>query len=332
MKIGAYGEVMLRMNPPEYLTLEQTDTVRLMYTGTGVNILGNLAHFEIDSFLLTALPENRLGDAAMAKLRSFGIQTTYTLQEGQHLGSYFAEMGYGPRPTEVTYQNRLNSSFCLTAKESYDLSAFVTEMDVIHICGINLSLTKQTVETALTLAKKAHEAGKKVCFDFNFRPSLNQELGKKEEMRAQYEQILPYCTLVFGSLRDLTELLGWKQGEESEIALIQAFLKHYDIEWFAGTTRSQVGHQKQLSGYLVTQTSATETAPYPLEILDRIGAGDGYAAGVLLGFAENWPIEKTVAFSLANARLAHTIQGDTPLTNRRQVEQLLNHPTTDLVR
>lgn len=332
MKIGAYGEVMLRMNPPEYLTLEQTDILRFMYTGTGVNILGNLARFDIESTLMTALPENRLGDAALAKLKSLGIQTTYAIQEGQHMGSYFAEMGYGPRPTEVTYQNRLNGSFCLAKKDSYALDSFIEEVDLIHICGINLSLTDNTVETALTLAKKAHEKGKKVCFDFNFRPSLNQEPGKKEEMKARYEAILPYCRIVFGGIRDLTELMGWEKGEQSETALIQAFLKHYEIEWFAGTTRSQEGSQKQLSGYLVSQTSATETARYPLEILDRIGAGDGYAAGILLGFAENWSIEKTAEFSLANARLAHTIQGDTPLTNRKQVMQLLNHPGVDLVR
>ncbi len=77
MKIGAYGEVMLRLTPPEHLQLEQTHTLRMAYTGTGVNLVGNLAHFEIESYLLTALPDNRLGKAALANLKSLGIQTAY---------------------------------------------------------------------------------------------------------------------------------------------------------------------------------------------------------------------------------------------------------------
>lgn len=241
MRIGAYGEVMLRLNPPEYFTLEQTEVLRFMYTGTGVNILGNLARFDIESELMTALPENRLGDAALAKLKGLGIQTKYVVQTGQHMGSYFAEMGYGARPTEITYQNRLNSSFSLTAFPSETTSVFVEGLDLIHICGISLSLTEETVETAITLAKQAHEAGKKICFDFNFRPSLNQEIGKKAQMKARYECILPYCTVVLGSIRDLIELLEWERGDLSEIELIQTFLKYYGIDWFAGTKRETKG-------------------------------------------------------------------------------------------
>lgn len=332
MKIGAYGEVMLRLNPPEYLTLEQTDVLRFMYTGTGVNILGNLARFDIESYLMTALPENRLGDAALAKLKGLGIQTNYVVQIGQHMGSYFAEMGFGSRPTEITYQNRLNSSFSLNVFESDITTKFVEELDLIHICGISLSLTEETVETAISLAKQAHEAGKKVCFDFNFRPSLNQEPGEKAQMSACYERMLPYCTVVFGSTRDLIELLGWQQGDLSEIELIQTFLQHYDIAWFAGTKRESKEGKKSLSGYLVTQGTAVQTPLYTLDILDRIGAGDAYAAGIILGYIEAWSIEKTVAFALANARLAHTIQGDAPLTNRKQVERLIHTPDVDLVR
>ena len=81
MKIGAFGEVMLRLTPPEFLMLEQTHTLRMAYTGTGVNLVGNLAHFGVESYLLTALPDNRLGDAALANLKSLGINTSYVIQK-----------------------------------------------------------------------------------------------------------------------------------------------------------------------------------------------------------------------------------------------------------
>ena len=337
MKIGAFGEVMLRLTPPEHLMLEQTHTLRMAYTGTGVNLVGNLAHFGVESYLLTALPDNRLGKAALTNLNGLGIQTKYVIHQYQHIGTYFAEMEYGVRPTEVTYQNRKHSSFGLSVIEDYDCAAFIDEIDLIHICGISLSLSDETAETAIQLAEQAHKAGKKVCFDFNYRPSLNQEDGKKEQMKKRYHTMLPYCDILFGSVRDLTELVQWEEtadveNEHDPISYIQSFMNHYDIQWFAGTRRESVDGRKQLSGYLITQQEAEKTTVYPLDVLDRIGAGDAFAAGILLGFSEKWSLQKTVYFALGNARLAHSIQGDVPLTTREQVERLLNDPETDLIR
>ncbi|MGX7162962.1 sugar kinase [Enterococcus massiliensis] len=337
MKIGAFGEVMLRLTPPEHLLLEQTHSLRMAFTGTGVNLVGNLAHFGLPSYLLTALPDNRLGEAAKANLKALGIDTRFIVSQHQHMGTYFAEMGYGPRPTQVTYQNRISSSFGLSKAADYDFSSFVEAVDLVHICGISLSLTEETAEAAIQLAKTAHEKGKKVCFDFNFRPSLNQESGKKEIMKARYEAILPYCTIVFGAIRDLTDLLrrverSALQSPEDEILAIQAFLKEYGIDWFAGTSRKISNQQKAIDGYVVTEKTAVRSAVFPLTVLDRIGAGDAYAAGILLGYAEKWSLEQTVAFAIANSVLAHTIQGDVPLTTREQVDRLLTEPETDLVR
>ncbi|MGM9903898.1 hypothetical protein A5844_001856 [Enterococcus sp. 10A9_DIV0425] len=334
MKIGAFGEVMLRLTPPEYLMLEQTHTLRVAYTGTGVNLVGNLAHFGIASYLLTALPENRLGDAALANLRSLGIDTTYVIQQEQHIGTYFAEMGHGVRPTEITYQNRKYSSFGLSNIEDYQLEEFVATVDLVHICGISLSLTDHCAEVAIAVAKKAYHQGKKVCFDFNFRPSLNREPRKRAVLKQRYEEILPYCTILFGSIRDLTELLEWPVDTSKAVTVesFQEVLTHYGIEWFTGTNRQTVEDKKQLSGYLLTPKAFVETPAYTLDSLDRIGTGDAFAAGILLGYAENWTLEQTILFALGNARLAHTIQGDVPLTTRKQVNQLLMNPAIDLNR
>ncbi len=335
MKIGAFGEVMLRLTPPEHLMLEQTHTLRMAYTGTGVNLVGNLAHFGMDSYLLSALPANRLGDAALASLKGLGVHTSYIIQKEQHIGTYFAEMGYGIRPTEVTYQNRKHSSFGLSKKEDYQLDEFIETVDLVHICGISLSLTDHSAQTAIDLAKKVKKQGKKVCFDFNFRPSLNLEKEKRLKLKKQYEEILPCCTLLFGSIRDLTELMGWKSEfspHTNPTEYIRSFLKFYGIEWFAGTQRVVKGGNKQLAGFLITMQEIVETPFYDLHILDRIGAGDAFAAGILLGYGEQWAISRTLAFALGNARLAHAIQGDVPLTTRKQVQQLLDAPDVDLIR
>lgn len=336
MKIGAFGEVMLRLTPPEYYLLEQTTTLNMAYTGTGVNILSNLAHFDLESYLLTNLPANHLGDAAKANLRKLGINTMFVGQKYQHLGSYFAELGYGSRPTHVTYQNRHHSAFGVAKITDYALDEFIDTVDLVHVCGISLGLTEETWQMAKRVVQKAQEKDKKVCFDFNFRPSLNTEAGKKEKMKQRYEEILPYCHLVFGSPRDVTELLQRPMASNTSEpnTVIQQFMKDYQIEWFAGTTRDQnvaTGSQ-QLTGYLYTQTQAYMSSVKELQILDRIGAGDAYAAGLLLGYAEGWPLQKSVDFAATNAVLAHTIFGDVPLTTRSQVEQVMVDPTINLIR
>ncbi len=104
-------------------------------------------------------------------------------------------MGYGIRPTQVTYQNRHQSAFGISEAKDYDFEAFLAEVDMVHICGISLSLTEKTRDAALILAQKAHAYQKKVCFDFNYRPSLNTA-NSALFMRQQYERILPYCDIV----------------------------------------------------------------------------------------------------------------------------------------
>lgn len=336
MRIAAFGEIMMRLTPPEYLMLEQTKDLRLDFTGTGVNILSNLAHFGCQTSLLTNVPDNRLGEAAKASVRQLGIQDRWIGSSGDHIGSYFAEMGFGPRPTQVTYQNRRNSSFGESGSSAYDFDAFFAETDLVHICGIALSLTEQTREAAFVLAEKAHALGKKVCFDFNFRPSLNEEHGVLF-MKEHYEKILPYCDLVFGSKRDLTDLLGMKLDETLDCSkqfeeLVYRFMLNYQIEHFAGTIRQGEGDKHYLTGFLFDSENCVQAAPHQIINLDRIGAGDGYAAGILLGYSESWSLLETVEFATANGVLAHTIQGDVPLTTQKQVRHLMEQPTVDLIR
>lgn len=331
MKFAAFGEVMLRLSPPEYLLLDQTNELRMDYTGTGVNIMANLAQFGYDSSLVTVLPENRLGQVAKSALAKYGIKTELLSFAHHHIGSYFAENGYGQRPTHVTYQNRHHSSFGVSDHTAYNFEKVVAENDLIHICGISLSLTDATRDAAHTLAQEAAKAGKKVCFDFNFRPSLNTEPNKLAFMKEQYEKILPYCAIVFGSTRDLLDLLQVpKTGSEDE--MIWQFMEKYAIDWFAGTRRTTADSRKQMQGFLYNHKERAVSAVRDLVALDRIGAGDAYAAGILTGYAENWSLVETVEFATMNAVLAHTIHGDVPLTTKEQVFTVLKNPEIDLIR
>ena len=104
---------------------------------------------------MTKVPKNRLGDAAKANLRTYGIKTEFIGQAHNHIGSYFAEVGFGARPTYVTYQNRRGSSFWGFRTATYPIAEYLETIDLLHICGISLSLTEETWQTAITLAKQA---------------------------------------------------------------------------------------------------------------------------------------------------------------------------------
>ena len=331
MRFAAFGEVMLRLSPPEYLLLDQTNELRMDYTGTGVNIMANLAQFGYETSLVTVLPENRLGQVAKSAIAKYGIKTDLLTFAHHHIGSYFAENGYGARPTQVTYQNRHHSSFGVSNQTAYDFEKVIASADLIQICGISLSLTDNTRDAAHTLARKAAASGKKVCFDFNFRPSLNTEPNKLAFMKEQYEAILPYCDIVFGSVRDLTDLLQLEQTDTEEELILQ-FMETYQIDWFAGTKRFSEKTQKQQQGFLYSREEHVVSKKHELTILDRIGAGDAYAAGILTGYAESWHLKETVEFAAMNAVLAHTIHGDVPLTTKEQVFTILENPGIDLIR
>ncbi|HLQ71292.1 MAG TPA: PfkB family carbohydrate kinase, partial [Bacillota bacterium] len=154
--VKAFGEVMMRLEVPGYKTLEQTNTLHTMYTGTGINILGGLSTFNHHTSIITKLPANSLGNAAASSIRSLGISDDDIIFGGHYIGQYFLENGYGPRASKVIYSNRKESSFSTSEIEEYDLGKILDDTDILHICGIGLAISDSTRHNAIQAAKTAH--------------------------------------------------------------------------------------------------------------------------------------------------------------------------------
>lgn len=329
MKILAFGETMMRLTPPDYKQIEQTNTLDMSFTGTGINILSGLSQFGYETTLLTTLPENHVGKAAAGFIRRLGIDDSNIKYSGNHMGIYFLELGYGNRPSQVTYLERLNSSFGKSKLDDYDIKASVNNVDIVHICGITLSLGEGPRETAIQIAKTAHEKGKTVCFDFNFRPSLNE--GRPYQwMKEQYERILPYCNLVFGGKRDLVNF--FEDSKKDLDGLSQEFTEKYDIEYFAGSNRVSKDEKEYISGFLYTNKTVYKSPEYLITLYDRIGTGDAFAAGIITGIIEKWMPDKTINFATSNSVLAHTTFGDSPVMDKEIVEQFMNGELGNVIR
>ena len=330
MNILAFGEVMLRFTVADKMMLEQTDDLKVSTVGTGVNLLSSLAHLGYDTTILTTLPDNPVGKMAAANLRKLGISDKKIFYQGKSMGSFFVELGHGVRPQRVTYQDRLSSAFSQMNADNYDFEKALVGVDIVHICGIALSLTRQIRRAALKLAQVAHERNKIVCFDFNYRMSLNAD-NNHETMKKRYQKILPYVDILFGSQRDLNDLMDY--AEQDIDKLFEQFCHDYQINFFAGSKRTFRDGKKYFEGYLFHHQHLYVSQPKELDVLDRIGSGDAFASGIITGLLERWEFNDILKFAVANSVLTQSSMNDTPIFSKEDVFNYIdNQGHNDLLR
>lgn len=336
MKILAFGEVMMRLMPPNYKLLTQTNNLEYLFTGTGVNILSGLYRLGNEVYLSTVLPKNSVGFAASDHLRKLGIIDSLVSYNGEHMGMYFLEVGVGRRPSRVTYMNRIESSFGQSSMKDYDINKLLEGKDAIHICGISLALNKNTRECAKTLAKKAKDRGIKVIFDCNFRPSLWSD-EEREFAKSEYENMLQLSDIVFAGEKDAELLLEIEypdnlKDKEKMQYLIGKMRTTFNIESILGTIRKNHGEDQQIQGYLLNDSGIKFSKFYDLVVYDRVGGGDGFASGAIHALLNGYTDEDIVEFATCSGVLAHTTYGDSPMVSIEDIERLKSGVYTDLIR
>ncbi|MBF0814414.1 MULTISPECIES: sugar kinase [Staphylococcus] len=334
--IAAYGEIMMRLEVPDNLLLRQAENLKYSFTGTGVNVTGLLSQFGYDTSLISAVPENSIGTAAIGAIRRLGIHSDFIIKNNDNLGMYFLEQGFGNRPSNVTYTNRQQSSFNTTDISEYDIVQSMKGVDVLHICGISLAMNNLTQNNILTIVKVAKEQGIKIVFDCNFRPSLWGENGN-QRAKPYYETILREADIVIMSEKDaintlnLTTTKERKEEQLEELLLVVA--EKFNIDIIAGTIRTiQGSNQNNIKGYLFKNGTMYYSEDFEVNILDRIGTGDAYTCGVIHGELSNMDPQEMVTFSTASCVLAHTISGDTPLFDTDDIIKIINEEKNDIER
>ncbi|VYU04212.1 sugar kinase [Clostridium tertium] len=336
MDILAFGEVMMRLMPPDYKLLTQSESLNFLYTGTGVNILSGLYQMGNNVYLATTLPDNNVGYAAAANLRKLGIRDDCILFKNDYLGIYFLEMGIGDRASRVTYMNRKDSSFAKSTIEDYEIENLLEGKSCLHLCGIALSMNENVRNLVYTFAKKAKEKKLKVIFDCNFRVSLWKEKDK-EIAREEYEKILRLSDIVFAGEKDGELLLGIKAPEDLKENdktkfILNSMRKKYNIDIIFGTKRRNKDKKQFLQGYLLDDHDFIISNEYELTIYDRVGAGDGFAAGAIHGILHNFDKKEIIEFATCSGVLAHTTYGDSPLLGVEDIQRFMNNKHIDLIR
>lgn len=334
-KIITFGEIMLRLTPPNYNTIDQTQTFVANYGGGEANVAVSLSHFGHNTYFMSKLPPNQLGDSAIQHLRGHGVNTQYVVRGSSILGIYFLETGYGGRPSKVIY-NRKHSAITRIQAYEFDFDEIFHDATWFHLSGISLALGPRVRAVALEALKYCKKYGVKVSFDFNYRAKL----WTIEEAIPCYKEVMEYVDIVFSSFYDCNTILQIPVDEdiaskpenkeaiekntftrEMRENVFRKMIKQYNVKYVFGTDRTiYSATENSLAGYLVSADKQSYTDPIRFMIFDRIGGGDAFASGVIHGLLNDYENpEYALKFGLSTSVLKHTVYGDVAIFKEQDV-------------
>jgi 2-dehydro-3-deoxygluconokinase len=328
--IVCFGEVLLRLSSPQKELLLQSPHFDAHVGGAEANVAVSLHRLGHRTRMISALPDSTLGRACAEGLQRYGVDIDEIRFRDGRMGMYFLTHGAGLRPAEVLY-DRAHSAFASAPADLYDWNAILAQAAWLHISGITPAVSAAAADAALAAMAAARRDNVPISFDCNFRARLwgARANGAPPILRRLCEQ----ADLIFGDERDIAFMLEQRFDDRRQAAdaAFQAFrhLKH-----IACTDRARHSVDvQQLSGCLQDKSSTWSSRPYPLHgIVDRIGAGDAFAAGVLHGLISGFAPQQAVDFGTAAAVLKHSIPGDFNLVNAADVNLLLSQQQTDVRR
>ena len=327
-KIVAFGEIMLRLTPPDYTTISEARNFVANYGGGEANVLVSLSHLGHKTEFITRLPNNQLGDSAIKHLNSHGVKTGNILRGGSNIGMYFVETGFGGRPSKVLY-NRRHSAVTRIDSSEVDYDGIFSSASWFHLSGITLALGEKVREVAFKCLEYCKKYGVKVSFDFNYRSKLWSGI---EEAKPHFKKVIPYVDVLFANHFDIGQILEVKLDKpvanvaDEKIALSQKLISQTNITYIFGTDRVvHTATDNSLSSYCIcTDGSFKSEGPISFSIYDRIGGGDAFASGVIHGLIKNYKNpEYALKFGLATSILAHTLYGDVSTLSQSEIEEFI---------
>jgi 2-dehydro-3-deoxygluconokinase len=305
--ILCFGELLLRLAPPRQELFLQSPEFRAAIVGAEANVAVALASFGHASRMLTALPQDFVGDACVSELRRHGVDTSGIVRTEGRLGILYLVPGAVRRATEVSYDRR-GSSFALNPA-TFDFDRELSGASWFHVSGVTPALGRACADAAIAAMRNAAARGVRVSFDGNYRAKLWQ--GREADAPAILRAMLENTTVFMGNERDLSLILG-QAFDNTERAVIEAFSRFPHLEAVACTSRALNAADDQSYGaHLYTRTATTHVPPIALRgIVDRIGTGDAFAAGIIHGLIRGLQPSETLRFAHAAAVMKHSIPGD----------------------
>lgn len=330
-KVITMGEIMLRLSTPSHERFIQADNFDVNYGGGEANVAVSLAGFGHDAQFVTAVPDNEIGECALATLRKYQVGTKYVAKEGERLGIYLLESGSSVRPSKVIY-DRAHSSIATVKPEAFDFDQIFDGVDWFHFTGITPALSDSAAELTEAALKKAKEHGVKVSVDLNFR----KKLWTSEKAQQVMTRLMKYVDVCIGNEEDANLVLGFKP-EGSDVtsgnlklsgyqSIFEQMTQKFGFEYCVSSLRvSRSASDNGWSACIYSGKTGEfyHSREYSITpIVDRVGGGDSFAAGVICGLLDGKDFKEALEFGVAASALKHTIPGDVNLVSRKEVETL----------
>jgi 2-dehydro-3-deoxygluconokinase len=319
--IVCFGEVLLRLSAPNAELLLQSPALNVVIGGAEANVAVSLAQLGHDAAIVTTRPDNNLGRAARNELRRYGVDTARVTFTRGRMGLYFLSPGTGGRAADVIY-DRANSAFALANPASTDWSEALAGAGWLHVSGVTTALGANTADAAIRAVTAARALGLTVSFDCNYRAKLWQAWNG--DAPAILRQVMAQADIVFGNERDIALILG-DAPTDARTAADAAFKAFPNLRLMATTTRVQhsVNHHA-LSATMHGRDGAWSAPAIELtHIVDRIGAGDAFAAALIHALRVGMSNEGAIRFALGGACIKHTLPGDVSLASAADIEAFL---------
>jgi 2-dehydro-3-deoxygluconokinase len=325
------GEIMLRLKAPAHERLLQSPVFEATFGGGEANVAVSLANFGLQASFVTALPPNEIGDAAIAEIRRFGVDTDACIRHGERLGIYFLETGSNQRPSKVVY-DRSHAAIATAEAKSFDWQRIFEGAGWFHLTGITPALSESAAELSLAACRHAREHGVTISCDLNYRgklwkygksaPEVMTELVKLVDIGIANEED---CQQALGIDVDVEVSSGKLETSRYEALTATVCEAFPNLSSLAITLRESESADRNGWSACLRDASGFVVAPqYRItDIVDRVGGGDSFAAGLIYGLNRYHDSSEALAFATAASCLKHTISGDFNRVGVAEVEKLM---------
>ena len=331
-KTVTFGEIMLRLSPPGFQRFVQARSFDVVYGGGEANVAASLANFGLPVEFVTRLPDNDIGEACLFYLRQFGIGTSHIVRGGDRLGIYFLEMGAVQRGSKVVY-DRAHSSLATIQPGMIDWQAAFDGADWFHWTGITPAISEGAAAVCLEAVKTAREMGLTVSCDLNYRAKLWKWGRPAGEVMSE---LVAYADIAIGNEEDADKVFGIKAPDTDVTAgkveadkyrfVCEGLTQRFpSLKKVAITLRGSISASHNTwSAVLWDEGNFLTGSTYDITpIVDRVGGGDSFVAGLIYGLHAYDSPQQALEFAIAASCLKHTIFGDFNIVSVAEVEKLL---------
>ena len=327
-KVITFGEIMLRLAPEGYYRFIQAEKYGATYGGGEANVAVSLANFGMDAAFVTKLPSHEIGQAGINSLRRFGVDTSMITRGGKRVGIYYLEKGASQRPSKVIY-DRAGSSITEATKEDFNWNEIFKDAGWFHFTGITPALGDNVAEICLEACEEAKKRGITISCDLNYR----NKLWSKEKAGEVMSKLCKYVDVCISNEEDASDVFGIKSGDtdvttgklnkEGYIDVAKQLTDRFGFKKVAITLRESLSaNDNRWSAMLYDNEKAYFSKTYNIHIVDRVGGGDSFGAGLIYSIMNEYDAQNIIEFAVAASCLKHSVEGDFNMVSVDEVKKL----------